>query len=225
MSDLVARAQGWTSRWREALERTTAAAGEIKALNIESPAPESALLRVEAAIGSTIPAAFRAVLGRFAAIVDFDWCMPDDFEFPEPFQEIASGGCHWSLGRLIELETRRRGWVSKVFTDPDDPYDAVWHEKLAFLDIVNGDMLGLDLHPDRHGSVVYMSQDDGLAHGYRLGADFADFIDRWSELGCPGAEEVQLLPFLEKRDGLLQHDSELAAAWRDARGMARTPRP
>jgi hypothetical protein len=48
-----------------------------------------------------------------------------------------------------------------VFPNPADPYDCVWHEKLAVLDVPNGDLIAIDLEPSAQGSVVYLSHDGG----------------------------------------------------------------
>jgi hypothetical protein len=44
--------------------------------------------------------------------------------------------------------------VSDVFSNTEDPYDAVWHNKLAFYKIGNGDLIAFDLADDKYGQVV-----------------------------------------------------------------------
>ncbi len=52
-------------------------------------------------------------------------------------------------------------------------------------------------------------------HGYKLGRDFTDFIDRWSSLVCPGAEDWQMKPFVDSPTGEIDPDSANAQAWRE----------
>ena len=113
--------------------------------------------------------------------------------------------------------------MSTVFPKPDDPDDCVWHNKLGFLEVGNGDMLALDLAPTSSGRVLYLSHDDGEGHGYSLGHDFADFVGRWSELGCPGAEDWQWLPFTQDKNGPLEPNGPRAAEWRGIFGMSVRP--
>ncbi len=68
------------------------------------------------------------------------------------------------------------------------PYNVVWHGKLAFHDVPSGDQLAFDLN-EPSNPVVYLSHDDGEGHGYRLGNDFIDFVERWSMVGCTGPED------------------------------------
>src|SRR5262249_9542796 len=131
---------------------------------------------------------------------------------------IFGGECSWSLTRLAEIEQGRKGWIECCFPNIEDEYDRVWHNKLAFLEVGNGDMLALDLSLPSV-PVVYMSHDDGEGHGYRLGADFTDFITRWTLLGCPGAEDWQMLPFISSPTSLLAPDCENARLWRSIFGL------
>jgi hypothetical protein len=120
---------------------------------------------------------------------------PDDVRFDPPFKSNFSGDLHWSLDFTREFEHARRAWVDEVFSDPSDPYDAVWHNKLAFADIGNGDLLALELDTQATGAVVDLSHDEGEGHGYRLASDFADLLRRWTPLACTGGEDWQWLPF------------------------------
>lgn len=122
------------------------------------------VLKVEAAEAELVlrlPESFRTVLGRFSAHVAFRWFLPEDLQPPEPFREIFAGQCEWDLGELVRIEEIRRGWIQHVFSNSDDPYDRVWHNKLAFLDVGNGDQIALDPN-ETPSPVVYLSHEDGL---------------------------------------------------------------
>jgi hypothetical protein len=94
--------------------------------------------------------------------------------------------------------------------DPDDPYDRVWHGKYPLLRVPNGDLVAVDAD----GQVVYLSHDDGEGHGYVLGQDVFDFLERWTALGCPGPEDWQWLPFTSGSDQGLDPEGENGRSWR-----------
>lgn len=100
-----------------------------------------------------------------------------------------------------------------MFPDPDDPYDRVWHHKLPFMEVGNGDYLALDLDRDARGRVIYLSHDDGEGHGRAMAASFEDLLVRWIPLACPGAEDWQWLPFCSRPDGGIDPWSEAAREW------------
>ncbi len=172
-------------------------------------------------MGLRLPAAFRSVLSQFSATVSLRWQLPLDQRPPEPLHGIFSGGCEWSLVDLPLLESQRRSWVEKVFPDSENTYDRVWHEKLAFQVVPNGDLIALDLGNATPGSVTYLSHDDGEGHGYKLGRDFIEFIENWTLLGCPGPEDWQILPFIDSPvSGITAHGAN-ARFWRQWFGMHR----
>jgi len=194
---------------------------KIWGLNILPPAHAADIQSVEAQLGISLPAALAQVFLQCASSIDFLWQLPHDFPLPEAFRGIFSGGLSLSLGSLRDHELSRREWVQTCFPDPDSPYDAVWHNKLAVIEVRNGDYIGIDLGDGHHGEVVYLSHDDGEGHGYVLGADFADFLRRWTPLGCPGPEDWQWLAFTSGRTSMLKSDGDVADQWRKTLGLER----
>lgn len=211
----------WQPRWEAALIACQRHGGDARSLEIAPPATESDVLVVEQELGYQLPLSFRTVLTSFAQRVSFAWFLPDRFKLPPPLRGIFAGQCHWDLSQLLVFEHDRRNWVTQVFPNPDDPYDRVWHHKLAFMHIPNGDYLTIDLLNGVDGPVIYASHDDGEGHGYTLGANFIDFIDRWTQLGCPGGEDWQILPFVENSTSFINHQSENARAWQGIFGIDR----
>lgn len=208
----------WEKRWRSALAACERLGGSEGELTIGLPAQEHEVIAVEEELQIRLPSSFRQVLTQFSAEVNFRWFLPQ-IKLPEPLREIFSGECYWSLPRLAEIEAGRKEWVKACFPDPDDEYERVWHNKLAFAEVSNGDMLALDLSL-AEAPVVYLSHDGGEGHGYRLGADFADYINRSTLLGCPGAEDWQMLPFLASPIALLDPYGSNAELWRGIFGLS-----
>lgn len=185
----------------------------------ESPAAESDVERLERSLAVTLPTSFRQALLSISAHVEFRWFAPDDVRFAPPFKSNFSGDLHWSVDFTSQFEHDRRSWVDEVFPDPSDPYDAVWHSKLAFAEVGNGDLLALDVAAGASGAVVYLSHDDGEGHGYTLASDFADLLRRWTPLACTGAEDWQWLPFTASPTSGIDPNSANGLLWQDTLGL------
>lgn len=118
------------------------------------------------------------------------------------------------------MENDRQDWVSEVFPNINDPYDKVWHNKLVFMPVQNGDYIAFDLEDENDDKrVVYLSHDDGEGHGYILGENFKDFMDRYIRTCCCGLEDWQMISFMKNStDGILP-DSENAVLIRKILGV------
>lgn len=183
------------TRWQEMLKAVSRIGGRADPLRVEPPATLDDVLALEQRLGASLPAALRDVLLTFSRRVEFCWFLPEEYQLSEKLSEIFSGCCNWSLESLARCHEGQQGWIREVFPDRDNEYDAVWHGKLAFQEVRNGDYLAIEVGADAPNSVVYLSHDDGKGHGRRLGADFQDFLLRWSWLGCVGPEDWQWMPF------------------------------
>jgi hypothetical protein len=213
----------WTQRWsaiRAACQRRRATDRWLKGrtrppkFEIDPPASESEIVAIERGLGFPLPASFRRVLTTYSRAVDIGWQLPEDAE--PPFAGIFAGECRWSLAGLPALVREHREWIDVCFKDPEDRYDREWHGKLPVLSVGNGDMVAIDLADE---AVVYLSHDDGEGHGYRLGADFEDYLDRLSRLGCVGAEDWQWLPFVDGPGSFLLPHGQNAVLWRQWFGL------
>lgn len=191
---------------------------DVRPLIFAPPATPEEVAVLESAIGVSIPQAFRAVLLEVSSHVQFRW-FTDGVKFPAPFDQNFSGDLHWSLDFMAQFDSARKDWCAKVFSDPTSPYDAVWHNKLAFYEVGNGDFLALDLSDAATGQVVYLSHDDGAGHGYVLADDFLDLLARWIPLACTGGEDWQWLPFTSASTSRLEPDEPTAVAWRSVLGV------
>jgi len=199
------------TRLEAALAACAAKGGRCEPLEIGDPADEEELRTVEVQLGRALPRSLRKALA-LSREVRMRWFLPEELSPPAPLQEIFSGDCFFSLRELTALEESRQGWVRASFPDEADPYDRVWHEKLPFAAVPNGDLLAIDLRAGDDGPVVYLSHDDGAGHGRVFGASFEDFLERATLLGCPGNEDFQMMPFLG--EGGLEPWGENAGRWR-----------
>jgi hypothetical protein len=188
---------------------------DVRPLVFRQPASEAELVEVERELGIELPSSLRRVLGFVSAHVEFRWFAPKDRRFPEPFHQNFSGDIHWSLPLLLQYARDKQQWIETVFKNPDDPYDRVWHNKLAFHEVGNGDYLAINLDPASQGSVVYLSHDDGQGHGHVLAPSFAALLETWVPLGCPGAEDWQWMPFTNNLTGPINPASAYATQWRE----------
>lgn len=190
---------------------------------VAPPADQSEIASVERALGITLPDTTRQAFRTIAASVDWSWSKEDSF--PSPFDEIFAGDLHWSIVDLPQHEQRRKRWVVEVFPDRDNPYDAVWHDKLAFMTVANGDQLAVDLGKENAGSIVYLSHDDGEGHGFAMASSLTDLVDRWVPLACPGAEDWQWLPFVPLGEGPVDPTCATASEWTQLLGLPRPSTP
>ena len=209
----------WQPMWEAALAACDRMGGETTPLIIEPPAPEREVQEIERTLGQPLPSAFRTVLTSFSREVSFSWYLPEEKELPEPLRGIFSGGCNWSLASLTGLDERCGSWAKACFPNPNDTYDRVWYNKFPFLAVPNGDYMAIDLDAGKRSPVVYLSHDGGSGHGLELGEDFIDFVNRWSQMGCPGAEDWQWLPFSSEASSFIDPECPNAILWRKWFGL------
>ena len=187
---------------------------------IEPPATERAVAAVEKRLGVAFPDGFRRTLLTVSRHVHLAWHLPESFALPQDFKEIFSGEIYWSLAHMEEEDNSRKEWVSKCFPDPDDTYDRVWHNKLGFCTVPNGDCLSIDLGDDTFGEIVYLSHDDGEGHGLCMAPSFDTLIRDWSRVGFAGTEDWQWLPFHDAAARRIDPDCAAAREFRQLIGVA-----
>lgn len=187
--------------------------------SFEEPATEMDIAALEKRLGVTVPPSLRIVLLEISREVEFSWFKPDEHEFPEPFDEIFCGNLDWSMELIQQAEDGRKGWIESCFSNLENDYDAVWHNKLAFMEVGNGDYLAIDLTPEQYEQIVYLSHDGGDGHGCVLAENFLDLLRRWAPLACPGAEDWQWLPFYEGSPARIQPDGAVAKRWLQMLGV------
>jgi hypothetical protein len=183
--------------------------GNVDDLIIEPPATETELAGIEKVLERPLPIELRTFASNVSRRIAFRWNLPEDFKLPQPLRQIFAGGLEYDVSTIPDHEKGRAGWQAGCFSKADDPYDAVWHNKLGFHDVPNGDYLGFD----SDGRIIYLSHDDGQGHGYVMASSFPDLLSRWVPLGCPGPEDWQWLPFVSGPISGILPASENAKHW------------
>ena len=205
--------------WKHFADAITKIGGEVQALSIEEPATEDEVAILESKLGFDLPQSLKEVLLCFSKKVEFRWFMPDSYELQGELSQIFSGERHWSLDWLVQFNEDKNDVRDGLFPNKEDLYDVVWHNKLAFQDVGNGDYLAIDLSRPGQEPVVYLSHDGGDGHGVKMAKNFKEFVFLSSRLGCVGAEDWQWLPFVEEGVPFINANSDNAYKFREALGV------
>ena len=205
------------------LEKIEDLGGEVEPLTIEKPATEEEIKAVEGKLGYTLPPHFREVLLENTAHLDFYWDINDitdegDISLPDKLVEIFRGQLLFGLDLLLDYEDDRKGWVKEVYPDYNNEYDRVWHNKMSFHQVGNGDYIAIELEPENYGKVVYLSHDGSENHGLYIGSNFKEFLMNYAAIGCIGGEDWQWEPFYTEGKGI-DPTCENAQAWYKVLGI------
>ena len=215
--------------------------GHCRETIIEAPAKEEEILEVEKKLGYRIPEDFRDILLNYSSHFEYFWSTYRDeevmekkwfmkllehfwstyrdeeeeqIEFPEKFCAIFAGDLHWGLKFLLDFEESRQEWVDVCYPDYNNEYDKVWHNKLAFYEVGNGDYYGIELEKENYGKIVYLSHDGGDGHGHYIADNFKDLLNNWSKVGAVGGDDWQWEVFYTEGKGI-DPESENAKEWRE----------
>ena len=205
------------------LEKIEDLGGNIDPLTIGKPATEEEIKAIEAQFGYTLPPHFREVLLENTAHLDFYWDINDitdegDISLPDKLVEIFRGQLLFGLDLLLDYEDDRKGWVKEVYPDYNNEYDRVWHNKMSFHQVGNGDYIAIELEPENYGKVVYLSHDGSENHGLYIASSFKEFLMNYAAVGCTGGEDWQWEPFYTVGKGI-DPTSDNAQAWYKVLGI------
>lgn len=190
---------------------------------IKKAVSEEEIAALEKELGVIYPFDFKQILTEYASAVHFNWHMDED-EI-EGFESLFCGGSDgllWDFKYLKPFYESYLGWIKQCFADPSDEYNKVWHNKIPFLEVGNGDRIAFDI-PDDEGNcpIIFLSHDGSDFHGSRLAANFIDFITRWSNIGCIGTEDWQLEVFYDFDQKILMDDSSVIDEWKKCLGKSK----
>ena len=205
------------------LEKIEDLGGETDPLTIEKPATEEEIKSVEAKLGYTLPAHFREVLLENTAHLEFGWDIDDiideeDISLPDKLAEIFRGKLLFGLDLLLDYEEDRQDWEGDAYPNSDKEYDRVWHNKMSFFQVGNGDYIAIELEPENYGKVVYLSHDGSENHGLYIASNFKEFLMNYAAVGCTGGEDWQWEPFYTEGKGI-DPTSKNAKTWYKALGI------
>ena len=205
------------------LEKIEDLGGEVEPLTIEKPATEEEIKAVEAKLGYTLPPHFREVLLENTAHLEFGWDIDDiideeDISLPDKLAEIFRGKLLFGLDLLLDYEQDRQDWEGEVYPNSDKEYDRVWHNKMSFFQVGNGDYIAIELEPENYGKVVYLSHDGSENHGFYIADNFKEFLMNYAAVGCTGGEDWQWEPFYTEGKGI-DPGSKNAKTWYKVLGI------
>lgn len=190
----------WTKQWNWILEIAKRRKWDYRDLIIKPAVDIKKVEQIEAELGVTYPFEFKHILTEYSSGVDFFWQIKNE-ETEGEFKEVFRGcgrGYLWDFHQSKELYEGYLGWVENCFSNHDDTYDKVWHNKVPLLRVMNGDIIGFDTATSKANCpIVYLSHDDGALHGHKLADNFIEFITRISNIGCVGTEDWQYKPFYD----------------------------
>ena len=205
------------------LEKIEDLGGEVEPLTIEKSATEEEIKAVEAKLGYTLPPHFREVLLENTAHLEFGWDIDDiideeDISLPDKLAEIFRGKLLFGLDLLLDYEEDRQDWEGDAYPNSDKEYDRVWHNKMSFFQVGNGDYIAIELEPENYGKVVYLSHDGSVNHGLYIADNFKEFLMNYAAVGCTGGEDWQWEPFYTKGKGI-DPTSKNAKTWYKVLGI------
>lgn len=202
----------WVPRWERAIAACERKGGDTVCLRVGPPASLREVNDVESALGRPLPRDFRDVLLTFSGEVQFFWFLPQGTSAPGKLSGVFCGECSWSVKSLSGINRELHSLVDSCSTAAP-PIHSPWQHSIAFQVMACGDFLAIDATAstiDRQ-PVVYLNHEGGESDGYRLGPDFAGFIDVWTRLGCPSDDVFPL--FIPARRGFLDPRSAPAKEW------------
>ena len=190
----------WIKQWEWILQIAKRRKWDYEDIKIKPSVHISEIEKVETALRITYPFEFKLILSEYSSGVDLFWQTQNE-ETEGEFREVFRGGGRgylWDFDQSEDLYEGYKGWVENCFSNPEDPYDQVWHNKVPLLRVMNGDIIGFDTSRSKANCpVIYLSHDDGDLHGYKLADNFIEFVSCWSNIGCVGTEDWQFKPFYD----------------------------
>lgn len=193
--------------------------GEVQEIIIGDSASLEQIQEIEQQLGQSLPSSFRKVLQEFASHFSMRWFLPENIDIPEEFTDVFGGTPNWNLKLLPEFEEDRKEWIETVFSDPEDDFDTVWHNKLPFCEVGNGDYLAFDMNGDEDAPIIYLSHEDSEGHGYQLANNFIELLESWSRIAFVGPEDSEWLPFTSITDEGIDANSKAAERFRSWLGL------
>lgn len=208
--------QKWNANWKWILSVAEKNDWDTS-IEIKETVTEEQICELEEEINNKLPEDFRQVLKKYSSRIDFNWYMDGEIEGFEAIFCGGSDGLLWGFDQLSSMYKNYLGWIETCFPNIENTYDKVWHHKIPFLEVGNGDMLAFEIIDDKNEyPVVFLSHEGSDFNGSRLGENFIEFITNWSNVGCIGTDDWTLEIFYDKDANKLMSDSLLINEWKKA---------
>jgi hypothetical protein len=208
----------WISNWNWIIEIAKRRKWDYEELIIKPAINIEEINQIENELQIKYPLEFKTVLTQFSSGVLFGWQIENE-ETEGEFRQLF---CGCGRGYLWNNETLRKDFekynnrVNTCFPNIEDEYDKVWHNKVPFLDVPNGDVIAFDTSERLENCpVIYLSHDESEFHGSKLAENFIEFISNWSNFGCVGTEDWQLEPFYDYENNTLHNNGPIIDRWKD----------
>lgn len=208
--------QTWIKNINWILEISKKRSWDIENLEIKEPVRPEQIEKLEKELEIEYPVDFKKILTEYSSGLKLNWQIVGE----EPEGEFSEIFCGAGDGYLFDFKElgycfdSYKGWIEDCFSNPDDEYDKIWHNKIPFINVPNGDIIAFGEKEGDNFPVIYLSHEDGALHGCRLGIDFTDFLSRWTNLGCIGTEDWQFEPFYDFENKILNLTGEVIDRWK-----------
>ncbi len=196
---------------REVIEQV---GGKVLEIINDEPATIEKIKQIETMIGHQFPISFKKVLLEYSSHFSFSWFLPNNLKHTDEFMNFSYGRLNWNIDIITQIAEEVENYIGYCAPDPDDEYDAVWHNKLAFSSVGNGDYLAFDLNDGDDAKIVYLSHAGGIGHGYKLAENFFDFLDKWSRVAFVGPDDTDWITFTENPNSGIISDGDVADSFR-----------
>lgn len=171
---------------------------------------------LERKLNKKLPTSLKDFFLNFSKELYFNASFPDNNKLKGEFDNIFSAHFEISFKEMIYAEESRREWVEDCFGNIDDEYDKVWHNKLGFISVPNGDIIAFDILDEKEDKkVVYLSHDDGEGHGLILGRSFINYLESLILVGGCGNEDWQTLIFCPNKNSGIDPFCDNAEGYRE----------
>ena len=194
-------------------------------VRVEPPISDAKADRLAAKLPLGLPAPLRAlyVEGAAAFKCTYHWKPPKSrlplIEAALPHQYSFYGGARFiPCEELLSLHGIHTWWDGvEAESEEQEAAREVWRQTVPFINVGNGDAVGLHVSDDHERlPVVYLCHDDPDQAVTEISPSFDRFLIEWEKLRYIGPESWLLGAFLSRRgERLLNGESKKARQWRN----------
>jgi ankyrin repeat protein len=216
----------WLGEWATTRAHLRRRGWDLDVFEIEPPATEAEIRRLEIKHGLTVPAQLRELFLQHSAEVQFGWSIPVLLRPLKGMDLPTSGGLGshhnlWSLAHIdryaVPSFKRLRDHLANAGDGEEPNAPEMWDNQFPFAAVGEGDALTIDMsQPNGPQPVRYFSSEREGLHHRVIAPDFFSFITAYARLGCAGRDHDDWFRFVVKDDGDLRYldpDSQGGRRW------------